>query len=160
MSKSKVYIESSVISYLTARASRDVVVAGHQQITREWWDNDKGQFDLFISSSVIREVGGGDPEAAQERLRVIAGFQVLTVGQETGRCVQALLSGGALPAKAAEDALHIVLAATNGMDYLLTWNCKHIANATMRKTIERILRELGLQSPVICTPDELRGATP
>lgn len=159
MAKPKVYVESSVISYLTARPSRDVVVAGHQQITREWWD-DRSQYDLYVSSSVVREVGGGDPAAASERLRIIEGIHVLAVGQETGRVAQALLAGGAVPAKAAEDAIHIALAAAHGMDYLLTWNCKHIANATMRKAIDRTLLGLGLQSPVICTPEELGGSTP
>ena len=122
-----------------------MVIAAHQQITREWWDG-RGRFSLFISQVVFQEVNSGDEEAAARRLRFV---------EEVRKLAHELLSQKALPAQAAVDALHVAVAVVNGMDYLLTWNCTHIANAAVRSKIERVCRSLGYEPPVICTPEEL-----
>ena len=153
----KVYLETSVISYLAGRPSRDVIIGARQQLTQEWWDHGRSSFELFVSESVIREISAGDTNAAVQRLQLIQGIPLVAVTSNVVVIVKALMSSKAMPQKAAEDALHIALAATNGLDYLLTWNCKHIANATIRTTIDRILREHNYQPPVICTPEELLG---
>jgi predicted nucleic acid-binding protein len=155
VAKPKVYVETSIVSYLTARPSRDIVTLGLQQTTRDWWDNQREKFDLYTSQLVIRESRGGDQEAARKRLEALANLPVLAITPEAESVANQLLQEGALPAKAADDALHIAMAAMNGMEYLLTWNCRHIANAVMRPLIEDICREAGLEPPIICTPIEL-----
>lgn len=153
--KSKIYLETSVISYLTARPNRDIIVAANQQVTNEWWQSRKESFDVFISPLVEKEAGGGDPEAAKKRLKVLKGIPLLTLSPEILIFSKQLLAEGSLPQKAAEDAMHIAVATVNGMDYLLTWNFKHIANASVRWKVEKICRENGYEPPVICTPQEL-----
>lgn len=150
-----VYIETSVISYLTARPSRDIVIAGHQQTTQDWWENQSHKFELYVSELVIQEAARGDPKAAQERLTVLKPFQALTVTPQALQLAQILLEKAALPAKSDADALHISISMTSGIDYLLTWNCKHIANAITRKKIELLCREQNYEPSVICTPEEL-----
>lgn len=152
--KPSIYIESSIPSYLTARASRDVVKIAHQQITQEWWER-KDNFELFISEIVIQEISQGDQEAAQRRLDTVGNFPVLALDEEALIFAHKLISAHLLPDKALLDALHIAVATYNGMDYLLTWNCKHIANAIMRPKIEQMCRLMELVPPVICTPEEL-----
>jgi predicted nucleic acid-binding protein len=152
--KPSIYIESSIPSYLTARASRDLVKAAHQQITQEWWER-KGSFELFISEVVIQEISQGDQEAAQRRLDTVDKVSVLALEEDALVFARKLITAHLLPDKAQLDALHIAIAAYNGMDYLLTWNCKHIANAVMRPKIEQMCRTMGLVPPVICTPEEL-----
>jgi predicted nucleic acid-binding protein len=152
--KRTVYIETSIVSYLTARPSRDVVRAAHQRMTRTWWRTRHG-FSLFVSELVLRELAAGDTGAAERRLAVVRPLPVLGVSDEHADLADALVRGGALPQRALVDAFHIAVAAGHGMDFLLTWNCKHIANATMRGTIETICRSAGLEPPVICTPEEL-----
>ena len=154
--ESTVYIETSIISYLTARPSRDLVRAAHQRLTRSWWQR-RHDFSLFISELVLRELGGGDPKAAQRRMRAVDSLPVLGITDEQADLAEALVRGGALPVTAIVDAFHIALAAGHGMDYLLTWNCKHLANAKMRGTIETICRSMGVEPPIICTPEELAG---
>jgi hypothetical protein len=151
---SKVYLETTVISYLTAAPSRDIVQAAHQQITREWWERRKA-FDLFVSQAVITEVGRGNPDAAARRLAALDNVAVLEVTEDASRLAEALIDQHALPAKAVVDALHIAVAVVMGMDYVLTWNCTHIANAAIRPRIEEACRKLGYEPPVICTPEEL-----
>jgi PIN domain-containing protein len=152
--RSKVYLETTVISYLTAAPSRDIVQAAHQQITREWWDRRK-DFDLFVSQAVITEAGRGDPGTAARRLASLEDVGVLEVTENASRLAEAFIEQHALPAKAAVDALHIAVAVVMGMDYVLTWNCTHIANAVIRPKIEHACRQLGYEPPVICTPEEL-----
>ncbi|MEP0546119.1 MAG: type II toxin-antitoxin system VapC family toxin [Rhodothermales bacterium] len=153
--KPTVYLETSFVGYLTARPARDVIVLANQQLTREWWERRREDFEMFASAAVRREAGAGNAEAARERLAVLEGIASLSVTDEAGRLAGAFLAEGALPEKAAEDALHVAIAATNGMDYLLTWNCKHIANATLRNLIEQVCRSNGYVTPTICTPAEL-----
>ena len=150
----KVYLETTIPSYLTALPSRDLVVAAHQQITREWWQG-RERFELFISQIVLREASGGDAEAASRRIELVQGIPVLEVTEEASVLAEELVRRGALPENAAVDALHISVAVVNGLDYLLTWNCTHIANAMIRGDIEHICRSKEYEPPVICTPEEL-----
>jgi hypothetical protein len=154
MTKSRVYIETTILSYLTALPSRDLVRAAHQQITLEWWAK-RGDFSLFISEAVLAEAGRGDPAAAARRLQAAAGTDVLSATTQAQSLAADLLRSAALPQKAAIEAVHIALAAVHGMDFLLTWNCTHIANAIMRPRIEAVCQANGLRPPVICTPEEL-----
>lgn len=152
-----VYIETSIISYLAARPSRDVITSGHQQTTHEWWESERRRFSIHVSALVFREASGGDPTAASERLRWLHGIPLLAITTEAEQLSEALIKQAALPVKAAADALHIAIATIHRADFLLTWNCKHIANAEKRPLIERICRQNGFEPPVLCTPDELFG---
>jgi predicted nucleic acid-binding protein len=156
----RVYLETTFVSYLTAWPSRDVVIAGHQQTTQEWWDTQRKNYQLCISQLVLSEAGAGDPQAAQVRLEILKDMTLLETTAEALDLAKELIQGGALPLKAADDALHIAVAATNGIPYLLTWNCRHLANATMRPMIESVCGGKGLKAPIICTPEELLEATP
>jgi hypothetical protein len=156
----RVYIETTFVSYLTARPSRDVVFAGHQQITREWWDTRRANFELCASQLVVDEAAAGDPQAAQERLEILKDMTLLETTPEALALAKALIRASALPPKAADDALHIAIAATNGVPFLLTWNCRHLANATMRPSIDSVCAAAGLKPPIICTPEELLEAKP
>ena len=158
--KPRVYIETTFVSYLMARPSRDVVIAGHQQSTHEWWDQSRTNYELCVSALVLQEAGAGDPEAAQERLDVLATMTLLETTEEATALAKELIRGGALPSKAAADALHIAIAATQGIPFLLTWNCRHMANATMRSVIESICSAKGYNAPIICTPEELSEPKP
>ncbi len=150
----KVYIETSIPSYLTAKRSRDLIMAANQEMTEEWWTN-REQFDLYISALVIQEAGSGDKNAAQKRLAALENIPELDVTEEVEYFAEALIQKVPLPEKARIDALHIAVATLNGMDYLLTWNCTHIANAVLRPKIEAICRAFGYEPPTICTPQEL-----
>lgn len=154
--KPSVYVENSVVSYLTARrAEKNVRVAGHQDVTREWWATRRHQFDLYASAIVIEEARDGDAGAAAARLEVIAQLNLLEVSEAARQLASILLRETRLPAKATADALHIATAAVHGMDYLITWNCTHIANAVIFRSVERACRALGYEPPVMCTPEEL-----
>ena len=136
--KAKVYVETTVVSYLTAWPSRDVIVAAHQQITDEWWRIKRQNFELFASQLVLREAQAGNEEMAQRRLKALEELGLLEVTEEAMALAEKLIASGSLPKKATEDAVHIAVAVVNGMDYLITWNCKHIANAKMRNKIEYV----------------------
>lgn len=153
--KPRVYLETTIPSYLTAWPSRQAVMAGHQQTTKEWWDTQREDFELFASQFVIDEASLGDPDAARRRLEALANVPLLDLSEEVYSLANGLVRRVPLPAKAAADSLHIAIATVNGMDYLLTWNCTHIANATLRGRIEMICRDCGYEPPVICTPEEL-----
>ena len=131
--------------------SRDIVQAAHQQVTREWWER-RNRFDIFVSEAVLEEAARGDTEAATRRLAAVEGISVLEVGAEVSGLADQLLLNSAIPAI---DAVHIAVAVVNGMHYLLTWNCAHIANAALRGKIEDTCRDVGLLPPIICTPEEL-----
>lgn len=155
MEKPAIYVETSVVSYLVARPSRDLIVAAHQQLTVAWWQKERQNYDLFVSQIVVDEVRAGDPESAAKRIAAIADLGLLEISEEAIRLAQSLINSRAVPEKAAQDALHISVACVGGADYLLTWNCKHIANARMRGAIEKTCRSAGYASPIICTPEEL-----
>lgn len=153
--KPRVYIETSIISYLTARPSNDIRAMANQNTTIEWWENRKPDFDLYISEFVIAESSQGHPDAASRRLAVLDGMDELDIPVEARELARALIKEGSLPAKAEIDAYHIAVATVNAMDYLLTWNCTHIANAVMRPKVEAVCRQHGYEPPIICTPQEL-----
>jgi len=155
--KQKLYLETTIPSYLTSRPSRDLIIAGHQQITREWWEKRRDAFEIYISQLVIDEAGAGDPGAARERMQAIKPFPVLDITPEAGVLASGIVAGGIFPRKAATDAAHIAIAAVHGMDFLLTWNCVHIANALLIKVVASACRLRGFECPVICTPEELLG---
>jgi predicted nucleic acid-binding protein len=157
MVKQSVYLETSVISYYTSRFSRDLVVAGHQQITREWLDRHAHRFHFFTSEIVIRECSGGDKGAAKARLSILDDFQIIGLRDDALHLSKVFIRERAFPKKAAVDALHIALATVHGIDYLVTWNCKHIANAQIRSKLEKMANECGYELPTICTPEELMG---
>ena len=154
MTKSTVYLETTVISYLAASPSRDVVVAAHQQLTKAWWDQ-RVRFELFVSQAVVDEASRGDARVAKRRLALLDNIPILALSGDVHDLAERLLAVGAVPAKAALDGLHIGIAALNRMEYLLTWNCAHIANAAVRGKIEETCRSAGLRAPIICTPEEL-----
>ena len=152
---STVYLETSIISYLTARPSRDVITAAHQQLTLDWWSGARGHFRVFASEIVVQEASLGDPASAAARLAAIRDVPLLKLSENARVLAKDLLGSLAIPHGAAVDALHIAVAADNGVEFLLTWNCKHIANARIRLLIERCLRSRGYTPPVLCTPEEL-----
>ncbi len=152
-----VYIETSIVSYLTARPSRDLLVAAHQQLTVAWWDEQRTRYELFTSQVVLAEAHAGDPEAAQRRLAVLERLPLLDVSDAAITLATLLVTRQALPAQAAQDALHLAITGVHGVQYLLTWNCTHLANARLRSRIEQVCREAGYVPPIICTPEELEG---
>ncbi|MCA9324699.1 type II toxin-antitoxin system VapC family toxin [Candidatus Saccharibacteria bacterium] len=156
MNKS-VYLETSFISYLTNRPSHDLITAGHQALTQDWWDNQRPHFTLYVSELVVTEAKRGHEEAAAKRLSALENIELLKITDEISAFAKALITGHAIPEVAVADAVHVSTAAINGIDYLLTWNCKHIANAQRYEAIREICREQGYRSPVICTPEELIG---
>ena len=153
--KSSVYVESSVISYLTARPSRDVVKSARQALTTEWWQSSQAEFDVFISVLVRKEVAAGDPVAAAQQLAIVKDIVVLGTSFEAEHIADALIMEKALPENSKEDALHIGIAASHGMDYVLTWNFKHIINARKKSHVIQIVQNLGFSCPVLCSPEEL-----
>jgi predicted nucleic acid-binding protein len=155
--KPRLYLETTIISYLTSRPSRDLVIAGHQQITREWWERHRDGFDLYISQFVVDEAKGGDPGAAGERVEAIKDLPLLDITPEVGLLAAGILASGLIPQRTPTDAAHIAIAAVHGMDFLMTWNCAHIANAAIAKAVASICRQHGFECPVICTPVELSG---
>jgi len=153
--KPRLYLETTIPSYLTAWPSRDLIVAAHQQLTKEWWRTRHDAFEICISQFVVDEAGAGDADAAQERLEVLKPFPLLDVTASVLQLATALLDAGIIPDKAARDAAHIAVSAVHGIDYLMTWNCAHIANAMIIKSVQTICVQNGFSCPVICTPEEL-----
>ena len=152
--KSKVYLETTIVSYFVAEPTKDIVQTAHQQITRQWWAG-RDRFEIFVSRAVVAEARRGDARAARRRLAALRGIPRLAAGRRGIRLAESLLRLGALPQKAEVDAVHVGIAAVNGIDYLLTWNLRHLANAALRGKIEEAVREAGLVPPIICTPEEL-----
>ena len=132
-----------------------MVVAGRQQVTQQWWETQRENYELCVSQLVFDEAAASNPQAAVERLAILQWMTVLETTQNARELAKELICAGALPAKAAEDALHIAVAATQRMTYLLAWNCRHLANATMRPVIEQVCKDQGLRTPIICTPKQL-----
>lgn len=152
------YIETSIVSYLTARPSRDVLIRARQEITREWWRGAPDRFDLVASALVVTEAGEGDPVAARTRLEALESVTLLDATPDAENLANTLVGAGAVPRQAADDAAHIAIAVTNGVDFLVTWNFRHIANFAMRALIEQVCRRAGYEPPAICTPNELMEA--
>ncbi len=155
--KPTVYIETTIPSFLKARTSKDVVLAGKQEVTKQWWVQRRQEYELFVSQLVFDEAARGDREAAQERLEAMIGLPFLAIDQDALELSDAIVASGVIPEKAHTDAGHIALAARHGMDFLLTWNCRHIANAEILDRVEEVVAGHGCKLPIICTPDELFG---
>ncbi len=150
-----IYLETSIISYLAAQPSRDLITAARQQLTHEWWNRRRNAFQLFVSELVLVETSRGDVEAAARRLTWVDGIEVVDISPLAEDIADQILRHARLPQQARADALHIAIAAAHGLDYLMTWNATHIANALIRPRVERVCRNLGFEPPVLCTPDEL-----
>jgi hypothetical protein len=150
-----VYLETTFISYLVSLPSRDLIVAAHQQVTNDWWTNQKEKYECYISEIVIDESSAGDEKAVQKRLKIIDELKLLELTKEVDELTKAILKSGVIPPKAVRDAAHIAVATVHEVDYLLTWNCTHIANAHISKRIEKICVLSGFQMPTICTPENL-----
>ena len=155
--KAKVYVETTVVSYLAAAPSRDIVLAGHQETTRAWWSG-RDRFELFVSQAVVEEASRGNAVSAAGRMAFLEGIPILGLNAEIDAVADQLLRASAVPVKARIDAIHIAVAAINHLEYLVTWNLTHIANVAVRGKIEQTCRGAGLQAPIICTPEELLEA--
>ena len=153
--KKSVYIETSIPSYLTARPSRDIRVLAWQQITDQWWEESRNKYDLFISQLVTIEAGAGNPEAAARRLDAIKNIPELTVDDEMENFAQKLINEKVVPPSAKADALHISTSIVHSVDYLLTWNCRHINNVDVKLSIRKICESVGYSYTEICSPIEL-----
>lgn len=152
-----VYIETSIIGYLTVRPSSNLILMANVETTREWWETRRVQFSLYISQTVLDEVARGDAEIALKRLDILKDFPLLQVNESVENLAAEFLAKSNLPPKAADDSIHIAVATVYGLDYLLTWNCKHIANAQIQKKLAQISLDTGYELPTICTPYELMG---
>ncbi len=153
--KKSVYIETSIASYLTARPSRDVRAVAWQQLTSQWWQEARPEYELFTSELVFVEASLGDADAAARRIACLEGIADLIVDKEAQSLAERFISEGGMPLAAEVDALHIAIAAVHGIDYLLTWNCRHINNAAVKPLLRLICAKAGYQCPEICTPLEL-----
>ena len=157
MDKKMVYIETLIVSYLTARPTSDLLAAAWQKTTVDWWDTQRNRFDLYTSDVTVEEAGRGDPEAATRRLETLSGIPILPITEAVLALSKALLQERALPTKALDDSLHIAVSAVHGVDYLLTWNFRHLDNAETKPIIRSVCTIHGYTSPEICTPQELMG---
>ncbi len=153
--KKRVYIETSVVSYLTARPSRDIIVAGHQETTRDLWPYLTSKYETYISAIVYEEAGKGDPDQAKMRLAAIEAFPMLDIDEDARFLAEKIVAGRGIPAEYPEDALHIAVAVMNGMDVAVTWNFAHLNNPFIRKAVRRIVEREGYVCPEICSPQEL-----
>ena len=153
----RIYIETTIPSYLAAWPSRDIVQTARQQLTHEWWDNVRPNYDLCISEIVLEEVAAGDVDAARRRLAYVENLPLLDLSVGVNVIAKKIMESGLLPPRAARDAIHIAVSAVHRVDLLLTWNCKHIANAAILKELAAIVAMQGHEIPVICTPEELLG---
>ena len=157
MEKKTVYIETSIVSYLTARPTSDLLAAAWQKITLDWWETQRKRFNLYTSDVAVEEAGKGNREAAARRLEALSGIPILPITEAAIVLSEILVQDGALPANALDDALQLALAAALGVDYLLTWNCRHLDNAETKPIMRSVCTMDGYTSPEICTPQELMG---
>lgn len=155
--KLSVYIESSVISYLTARPSNDLIKSARKAVTEDWWKNERIRFEIFISSLVEEEISRGNQDAALKRKKITASLDYLDVSDTAKKIAKQLLESKLLPKNSLEDALHIGIASAEGIDFLLTWNFKHINNAETKQLISQLIHEMGYSAPTLCSPEELGG---
>ena len=152
-----IYIESTIPSYVVARPARDLLQAARQQLTRDWWDLQRKRHELFISQVVLDEIASGEAAMARQRLELVAQIKLLDLTNEANALTKQILGSGLLPADADRDAAHIALATVHEMEILLSWNCRHIANAAIQARLRRLAEKAGFALPVLCTPDELAG---
>ena len=149
------YVETSIVSYLRQRPSSQVVMAARQLLTHQWWDEERRNYELVTSQYVLDEASAGDPVLAAERLQSLDGIPLLPLDPQIGVIAKEIMSRAILPPKASIDALHIAIVAHHRIQYLLTWNCRHIANAKILPRIHEVLTDLGIPIPIICTPEEM-----
>lgn len=157
--KPTVYVETTIPSLLTAWPSRDLIIAADQQVTRDWWQT-RRRYELCVSAEVLREAGRGDAEAAAQWLAALADCLILPVTNEAELLTEHIVNTGLIPPRALRDAIHIGMATAHAMDFLLTWNCRHIANASIQQRLRKVCTEAGFEMPVICTPHGLLGTSP
>jgi len=155
--KPTVYIETTIPSYYVARESRNIIQVARQQLTREWWNLRRTDYELFTSQVVLEEAGDGDTQMSCDRIELLEGIPLLEIDEVVEEMALELIKRRIVPEKAARDALHIAVSAVQKMDYLLTWNCKHIANPHIQNRIRACFEEYSLDIPVICTPEEFIG---
>jgi len=158
--KAKLYLETTIPSYLVGRPSRDLLVAAHQAMTRAWWETRRTEFDLYVSELVVQEVRAGDASLSARCLELLAGVPILPISDQVLQLAEALVTDGPIPQKASGDAAHIAIATVYGCEYLLTWNCRHIANAELRRAIRYVVERYEYEVPGLCTPEELMGEEP
>ncbi|MCY7345997.1 MAG: type II toxin-antitoxin system VapC family toxin [Pyrinomonadaceae bacterium] len=155
--KPAVYLEASIISYLTAYQSRDVIVLARQKITEDWWEHNRQKYELFVSDLVEQEASAGNVLMSKRRLKIIKTLKNLATSEKAVELAEILVKRKAVPENSVADALHIAIATVEQMNFLLTWNFKHIANAQMQSKIEKVCRDEGFEPVTICTPEELLG---
>lgn len=153
--KKHVYIETTVVSYLTAKPSRDIMIAGHQEATRELWAKLSSRYETYVSALVFEEAGSGDPDQVQMRLAAIAKFPMLDIDGEARSLAEKIIAKKGIPVEYPEDALHIAVAAVNGIEVIITWNFAHLNNPFTRKKVRKIVEAEGYSCPEICSPEEL-----
>ena len=153
--KKHVYIETTVVSYRTAKPSRDIMIAGHQEATRELWAKLSSKYETYVSALVFEEAGRGDPDQAQMRLAAIAKFPMLDIDDEARSLAEKIIAKRGIPAEYPEDALHIAVAAVNGIEVIITWNFAHLNNPFTRKKVRKIVEAEGYSCPEVCSPEEL-----
>ena len=156
--KRSVYLETSMIGHLVGRISKDLIIASHQRLAREWWNFRRLDYELYVSDFVLDEISAGDPTAATERLELVKDITILNTTEAVEKLGEKLVKELSLPVKAAVDAFHIGVAAVNGIDYVLTWNCAHIANVDLLDKIKAVCDLAGFKCPILCTPHQLLGA--
>ena len=152
-----VFIETTIPSYYVARRARDIVQAARQELTIEWWDNHRSRYELLSSKIVMNELARGEKKMATKRLELLENIPLLVISDSVIKIAEELLQDGVVPPKAADDAFHIACAGVHRVDFLLTWNCTHIANPHNRHRIERCFARYQISMPVICTPEEFIG---
>ena len=155
MKKPKVYIETTVISYYTSNTSRDLIIAGHQQTTKEWWQNHLSAFEPYISDIVFEEISCGDKDAAEKRVAAVRNFSYLPVNKDVLDLARIYYDKLNLPDKARLDAVHLALGVSHGMDFIISWNFTHISGARPRQIVEQVNYQRDIKTPIICTPEEL-----
>ena len=153
----RLYLETSVVSYLTARPSSDIITAARQLITDRWWSHRRVEFEVFVSELVLEEASRGDPAAAARRLAALEALPLLGITPAASELAWSIVRAHLLPLSAFPDALHIAVAAVHSVEYLLTWNCSHIANAELLPPVTNMVEEAGFSMPFVCTPEELLG---
>jgi hypothetical protein len=152
-----VYIETTIVSYLVANPSRDAILAAHQLLTRQWWQDQRSAYHCLVSDETLTEAARGDAEQARVRLEALQSLPTLPITPEVEHLADAILQSGSLPAAARSDAIHVAAATLARVDFLLTWNCRHLANPHLQKQLRALMTTRGLTLPEICTPIELGG---
>jgi predicted nucleic acid-binding protein len=155
--KPTLYLETTIVSYLVSRPSRDVIVLAHQEVTRSWWGRWRDEFTVYVSPVVLEEAGVGDPTQARQRLEALRTFSVLEASPRVEELAGTYYAKLDFPERAIRDAAHLAFAVAYAVDYLVTWNCAHLANAHVRRRLARLNEGLGVRTPTICTPEELSG---